>query len=161
MSSRSSRRTTAPASRFSPPATPPPAPLDVLTDKALHLVSTALHGCTPLGGLRLLPGAQGPNMLTAVTEHLRSAYPFVLAKDAVVIDGAAKNVFAWATANYVLRTLESAAVFDLGDAATQILFAPAWGAPLDGKYKYELQSEDGRARCTSTPTSGTALCARA
>ncbi|KAJ7602407.1 nucleoside phosphatase GDA1/CD39 [Mycena polygramma] len=130
------------------------ASLNVLLDEAMRVVPYSLRKCTPVAvkataGLRLLPGSQSADIVDAVTKHLHTAYPFALPdKDAVAImDGADEGVFAWVTANYLLGTVrpdspansETFAVLDLGGASTQIVFAPAGGAPLhEGEHKYEL-----------------------
>ena len=77
-------------------------------DEALHVVPKAMHGCTAVAvkataGLRLLPGSQSADILTAVEARIRSAYPFQLQeKDGVVVmDGKDEGVYAWITANYL------------------------------------------------------------
>ncbi|KAJ6570294.1 nucleoside phosphatase family-domain-containing protein [Mycena vulgaris] len=132
------------------------ASLNVLMDEAMRVVPVALHKCTPVAvkataGLRLLAGSQSADIITAVSTHLRDAYPFALPAseaDAVAImDGADEGVFAWVTANYLLGTVRADtppktptyAVLDLGGASTQIVFAPVPDAPLhEGEHKYAL-----------------------
>ncbi|KAJ7058842.1 nucleoside phosphatase family-domain-containing protein [Mycena amicta] len=129
--------------------------LDVLMNEAMRVVPQSLRKCTPVAvrataGLRLLPGSQSADILDAVTNHLRTNYPFALpATDAVTImDGADEAVFAWVTANYLLGSIRpdappkapTFAVLDLGGASTQIVFAPTDDAPLlEGEHKYELE----------------------
>ncbi|KAJ7738331.1 nucleoside phosphatase family-domain-containing protein [Mycena metata] len=137
--------------------------LDILMDEAMRVVPLSLRKCTPVAvkataGLRLLPGSQSSDIIGAVMDHLRDAYPFALPTkpaDAVAImDGADEGVFAWVTANYLLGTVraDSApntptfAVLDLGGASTQIVFEPKAGAPLhEGEHKYDLDF-GGRTR---------------
>ncbi|KAJ7028418.1 nucleoside phosphatase family-domain-containing protein [Mycena alexandri] len=132
------------------------ASLNILMDEAMRVVPLSLRKCTPVAvkataGLRLLPGSQSADILGAVMDHLRDAYPFALpakASDAVAImDGADEGVFAWVTANYLLGPVRADAtpdtptfaVLDLGGGSTQIVFAPKEGAPLhEGEHKYDL-----------------------
>ncbi|KAJ7506866.1 nucleoside phosphatase GDA1/CD39, partial [Mycena galericulata] len=133
------------------------ASLDELMDEAMRVVPAHLRKCTPVAvkataGLRLLPDSQAADILAAVSAHLRNAYPFAIPAaeaDAVaVMDGADEGVFAWVTANYLLKTVRADtppdtptfAVLDLGGASTQIVFEPARGAPLhEGEHKYDLE----------------------
>ena len=132
--------------------------LDVLLDEAVRVVPKALHGCTPVAvkataGLRLLPGSQSADILSAVEGRIRSSYPFQLQeKDGVVImDGKDEGVYAWITANYLLGTIKAStppdtptyAVLDLGGASTQIVFEPVFASSdmqlEEGEHKYDLQ----------------------
>ena len=132
--------------------------LDVLLDEALRVIPASLHSCTPVAvkataGLRLLGPQESTAILTAVEDHLLSAYPFILPdRDAVAImDGRDEGVYAWITANYLLDTIRADspadaspyAVLDLGGGSTQIVFEPEnaeseEAALQEGEHKYEL-----------------------
>ena len=132
--------------------------LDVLLDEAVNVVPESLRKCTPVAvkataGLRLLGSSESAEILEAIKRRLQDKYPFPLQeKDGVVImDGKDEGVYAWITANYLLKTIRadtptntpSYAVLDLGGASTQIVFEPKFTKPdsslADGEHKYDLQ----------------------
>jgi guanosine-diphosphatase len=131
--------------------------LDVLLDEAVRVVPEALRKCTPVAvkataGLRLLGSEESTLILEAVETRLHAVYPFpVQEKGGVVImDGKDEGVYAWITANYLLKTIRSDtppdtstyAVLDLGGASTQIVFKPMFSKPdsslVEGEHKYDL-----------------------
>ncbi|THH32440.1 hypothetical protein EUX98_g1781 [Antrodiella citrinella] len=133
--------------------------LDELLDEAVRVIPVSLRACTPVAvkataGLRLLGATQSEEILEAVRHRLHEKYPFNLKdKDGVVImDGSDEGVYAWITANYLLKTIRADtprsvkpyAVLDLGGASTQIVFEPTFDmvkpdATLeDGEHKFEL-----------------------
>ncbi|KAF8625615.1 hypothetical protein AX17_006801 [Amanita inopinata Kibby_2008] len=134
--------------------------LNVLMDEALRVVPEALRKCTPVAvkataGLRLLPGTQSADILSAVEQRLVEAYPFKLVErdGVVVMDGKDEGVYAWITANYLMGTISEGvssagqrstyAVLDLGGASTQIVFEPIFEkgdeALEEGEHKYDLK----------------------
>ncbi|KAF8628508.1 hypothetical protein AX15_003854 [Amanita polypyramis BW_CC] len=132
--------------------------LDVLLDEAVRVVPEELRGCTPVAvkataGLRLLPGTQSAEILSAVEKRIKEVYPFKLVeKDGVVImDGKDEGVYAWITTNYLMGTIKESAranestyaVLDLGGASTQIVFEPTFereiGDMEEGEHKYDLK----------------------
>lgn len=133
--------------------------LDVLLDEAVTVVPASLRGCTPVAvkataGLRKLGAVESEEILEAVRHRLRERYPFTLQdKDVVVMDGADEGVYAWITANYLLKTIRSDTpagtepygVLDLGGASTQIVFEPTFDmskpdSTLEpGEHKYDLE----------------------
>ena len=139
-----------------------------LLDEAVRVVPESLRSCTPLqvkatAGLRRLGTKEASDILAAVRQRLEEKYPFSLhGENAVeIMEGRDEGVYAWLTANYLLKTLEKGssgarktqpyAVLDLGGASTQIVFQPTFDmakpdASLeDGEHKYELQF-DGATR---------------
>jgi guanosine-diphosphatase len=131
--------------------------LDVLLDEAVTVVPEALRKCTPVAvkataGLRLLGHAQSAAILEAVEDRLISKYPFQLPPEGgvVIMEGKDEGVYAWLTANYLLKTFHvdtpmdtrSYAVLDLGGASTQIVFEPMFPTPdsslEEGDHKYDL-----------------------
>lgn len=134
--------------------------LDELLDEALRVVPPALQKCTPVAvkataGLRLLGVAESEEILEAVRHRLHEKYPFSLQeKDGVMImDGSDEGVYAWITANYLLKTIRADtpkdttpyAVLDLGGASTQIVFEPTFdmskpdSSLKEGEHKYDLK----------------------
>ena len=137
--------------------------LDELLDEAMRVVPEPLRRCTPVAvkataGLRRLGTKEAAEILAAVRSRLEERYPFSLqGADAVeIMEGRDEGVYAWLTANYLLKTLSSAqagqtgrrpapyAVLDLGGASTQIVFEPTFdmakpdASLKDGEHKYEL-----------------------
>ncbi|KAG0173422.1 Guanosine-diphosphatase [Apophysomyces sp. BC1034] len=125
--------------------------LDPLMKVALENVPTEIHACTPVAvkataGLRLLGKATSDEILKAVRKRLETNYPFPVA-DVAIMDGSDEGVYAWITVNYLLGKLkqsqrgQSAAIFDLGGASTQIVFEPVLkDEPMaEGNHKVELE----------------------
>ncbi|TXT13647.1 hypothetical protein VHUM_01014 [Vanrija humicola] len=130
--------------------------LDPLLEEAIRVVPPSLHNCSPVevkatAGLRLLGKEQSDAILAAVRHRLETEYKFVVGKgeDAVeIMDGSHEGVFAWITANYLLKNIgegttsdETLAVMDLGGASTQIVFEPKFENDTqmhDGDHKYNL-----------------------
>ena len=133
--------------------------LDELLDEAVRVVPESLRQCTPIqvkatAGLRRLGQQEAAEILAAVRRRLETAYPFSLhGEDAVeIMEGRDEGVYAWLTANYLLKTLGAPAtrakgpyaVLDLGGASTQIVFEPTFdmakpdASLKDGEHKYEL-----------------------
>jgi len=93
--------------------------------------------------------------LQAVRLRLRDKYEFNLRSDddVVIMDGKDEGVYAWITANYLLKTIRgdtpsgtpSYSVLDLGGASTQIVFEPVFdekrpdSALKEGEHKYDLE----------------------
>ena len=79
-------------------------------------------------GLRLLPGHEADDLLTAV-KSLLADYPFKFNDDSVTImDGAEEGAFQWLTMNYLLGNLEGSlantvATVDLGGGSVQLAYA--------------------------------------
>ncbi|TBU29990.1 nucleoside phosphatase family-domain-containing protein [Dichomitus squalens] len=141
--------------------------LDELLQEALRVVPESLRHCTPIevkatAGLRRLGTQEAADILAAVRRRLETAYPFSLAGEHAVeiMEGRDEGVYAWLTANYLLKTLSAEAkaeqrqpyaVLDLGGASTQIVFQPTLDmakpdASLEeGEHKYELKY-DGATR---------------
>ena len=145
--------------------------LDPLFEEALRVVPEPLRKCTPVAvkataGLRRLGAKESADILAAVRARIEQRYPFSLqGPDAVVImDGRDEGVYAWLTANYLLKTLappptsatgaaagaaQPYAVLDLGGASTQIVFEPTFdmekpaAALKDGEHKYALRYDGG------------------
>ncbi|GAA6017068.1 hypothetical protein JCM10207_001475 [Rhodosporidiobolus poonsookiae] len=109
-----------------------------MMQQAYDKVPEKERGCTPLAvkataGLRLLPGQQSTDILNEIERWLNEEWPFVVAKDGVVVmDGRDEGVYAWITINFLLGLIGpnvpasagSAAIMDLGGASTQIVFEP-------------------------------------
>ena len=133
--------------------------LGSLLGVALRVVPEPLRRCTPVAvkataGLRLLGTEQSTEILEAVTNRLRSVFPFPLASQdpVVIMDGRDEGVFAWVTANYLKDTIRANspktavpyAVLDLGGASTQIVFEPVFPSAMpdsalqEGEHRYEL-----------------------
>ncbi|KAI7866269.1 nucleoside phosphatase family-domain-containing protein [Spinellus fusiger] len=127
--------------------------LKELMEIAVNNVPAELQHCTPIAvkataGLRLL----GTEKSTAILESVRSLlseYKFTFqASDVDVMDGKDEGVYAWITVNYLLGKLkssqkgQSAAIFDLGGASTQIVFEPTFADEKtvisEGEHKYTL-----------------------
>ena len=79
----------------------PQLSLNALLDEALRVIPAYLNSCTPVSvkaaaGPRLLDPQESTAILTAVEDHLLSAYPFILPdRDAVAImDGRDEGVYA-------------------------------------------------------------------
>ncbi|KAI0715674.1 nucleoside phosphatase family-domain-containing protein [Cerioporus squamosus] len=141
--------------------------LDELLDEAVRVVPESLRRCTPLqvkatAGLRRLGTKEANDILVAVRRRLEEKYPFSLqGENAVeIMEGRDEGVYAWLTANYLLKTLSKEpsakktppyAVLDLGGASTQIVFEPTFDmakpdATLEeGEHKYDLKY-DGETR---------------
>ena len=142
--------------------------LDELLDEAMRVIPESLRSCTPLqvkatAGLRRLGTKEASDILSAVRQRLEEKYPFSLhGENAVeIMEGRDEGVYAWLTANYLLKTLEKGssgarktqpyAVLDLGGASTQIVFEPTFDmskpdATLEeGEHKYDLKY-DGEKR---------------
>ncbi|KAH9912853.1 nucleoside phosphatase family-domain-containing protein [Epithele typhae] len=138
--------------------------LDPLLEEAKRVVPASLQKCTPVAvkataGLRQLGTKESGDILAAVRQRLRDYYPFSLqgGDEAVTImEGADEGVYAWLTANYLLKTLAKAAggeppyaVLDLGGASTQIVFEPTFDMAkpdaglADGEHKYALRYDGG------------------
>ncbi|KAI8089969.1 nucleoside phosphatase GDA1/CD39 [Halteromyces radiatus] len=134
--------------------------LNELMDLAVENVPTELHHCTPIAvkataGLRLLGKDVSDKILAQVRSHLETNYPFPIAGEngIQIMDGSDEGVYAWITVNYLLGKLQpsqrgnSAAVFDLGGASTQIVFEPVFPTTLekmvDGDHKYQLDYGKG------------------
>ncbi|EIN12644.1 hypothetical protein PUNSTDRAFT_124404 [Punctularia strigosozonata HHB-11173 SS5] len=136
--------------------------LDVLLDEAVRVVPASLRACTPVAvkataGLRLLGTSESAAILDAVRAHLHTKYPFKLhdadGQGVLIMDGKDEGVYAWITANYLLRTIRadtpagtpSYAVLDLGGASTQIVFEPTFDSSKpdsgleEGEHKYDLE----------------------
>ncbi|KAF7729225.1 Guanosine-diphosphatase [Apophysomyces ossiformis] len=109
--------------------------LDPLLQIAIGSVPEGFHHCTPIAikataGLRLLGKEQSDKILEEVRTRLKTRYPFpVHAVD--IMEGKDEGIYAWITVNYLLGKLtktkygQSAAIFDLGGASTQIVFEPS------------------------------------
>ena len=138
--------------------------LDPLFEKALSVVPDSLRKCTPVAvkataGLRRLGTKESTDILNAVRSRIQTRFPFSLqGEDGVeIMDGRDEGVYAWLTANYLLKTLSAPAagsgtparapyaVLDLGGASTQIVFEPTFdmakpdAALKDGEHKYALR----------------------
>ncbi|EST06484.1 Nucleoside phosphatase GDA1/CD39 [Kalmanozyma brasiliensis GHG001] len=127
-----------------------------LLKSALARVPKSLQKCAPVAvkataGLRLLPGQQANDVIKAVRTMLEKEYPFPIAdgknvdgtkasKGVEIMEGKDEGVFAWITVNYLLnrigssagKTLETAAVMDLGGGSTQIVFEPKFASAVQG-----------------------------
>lgn len=128
--------------------------LDPLLKVALDAVPTDKRNCTPVAvkataGLRMLGDEKSSKILAQVRKHLEDDFPFpvVDGEGVSIMDGEEEGVYAWVTANYLLKNigagskLPTAAVFDLGGGSTQIVFEPSFPANeqmVDGEHKYEL-----------------------
>lgn len=130
--------------------------LDPLMEEAKRVVPEAMWNCSPVevkatAGLRRLGTKDSDAILDAVRHRLQTEYKFpVGGEDAVeIMDGSKEGVYAWITANYLLKNIgegtkskETLAVMDLGGASTQIVFEPQFNKPdekmVDGDHKYDL-----------------------
>ncbi|KAI1790205.1 nucleoside phosphatase family-domain-containing protein [Ganoderma leucocontextum] len=140
--------------------------LDELLAEALRVVPESLRKCTPIevkatAGLRRLGTQEAADILKAVRRRLEERYPFSLHGESAVeiMEGRDEGVYAWLTANYLLKTLskdtkgtaQPYAVLDLGGASTQIVFQPTIDMAKpdssleEGEHKYELKY-DGATR---------------
>ncbi|KAI0716106.1 nucleoside phosphatase family-domain-containing protein [Cerioporus squamosus] len=141
--------------------------LDVLLDEAVRVVPESLRRCTPLqvkvtAALRVLGMKEASDILVAIRHRMEERYPFSLqGENAVeIMEGRDKGVYAWLTANYLLKTLSNHAsakttppyaVIDLGVGLTQIVFEPTFDAAkpnptlAEGEHKYDLKY-DGQTR---------------
>ncbi|KAI8084100.1 nucleoside phosphatase GDA1/CD39 [Gilbertella persicaria] len=132
--------------------------LKELMDIAVKSVPKEKQGCTPIAvkataGLRLLGQEKSDRILNAVRKYLET-YPFPIAGEhgVEVMDGKDEGVYAWITVNYLLGKLkktqlgQSAAIFDLGGASTQIVFEPMFDVPTEsmseGEHKYQLDYQN-------------------
>ncbi|KAI8376375.1 nucleoside phosphatase GDA1/CD39 [Radiomyces spectabilis] len=130
--------------------------LDPLMKLAVESVPIHLQHCTPIAvkataGLRLLGKSKSDKILQAVRHRLETEYPFPIAgpNGVEIMDGKDEGVYAWITVNYLLGRLKpsqrgnSAAIFDLGGASTQIVFEPTFESPdatmEEGDHKYRLE----------------------
>ncbi|KAG0762936.1 hypothetical protein G6F61_003993 [Rhizopus arrhizus] len=132
------------------------ASLTELLDIAVQSVPEEKQKCTPIAvkataGLRLLGAEKSEAILNAVRKLLES-YPFFIAGDNAIeiMDGKDEGVYAWITVNYLLGKLkndgQSAAIFDLGGASTQIVFEPTFvnsGQLTEGDHRYQLEYQNG------------------
>ncbi|KAL0079079.1 nucleoside phosphatase GDA1/CD39 [Phycomyces blakesleeanus] len=127
--------------------------LDILMEIANENIPLEEKHCTPLAvkataGLRLLGNDKSEMILEAVRSRLKSTQQFPLAGDNAVeiMDGKDEGVYAWVTVNYLLGNLkpsrrgQSAAIFDLGGASTQIVFEPQMtlSSMTKGEHEYKL-----------------------
>ncbi|ORZ19874.1 nucleoside phosphatase GDA1/CD39 [Absidia repens] len=134
--------------------------LDDLMTRAVKMVPEELQYCTPIAvkataGLRLLGKDLSDKILNQVRSHLTENYPFpISANDGIqIMEGSDEGVYAWITVNYLLGKLKpsqrgnSAAIFDLGGASTQIVFEPVFSTPSekmsDGDHHYRLDYGKG------------------
>ncbi|CEP16758.1 hypothetical protein [Parasitella parasitica] len=131
--------------------------LKPLMEIAVKNVPEEYQKCTPIAvkataGLRMLGADKSNRILDGVRKYLET-YPFPIAGEngIEIMEGKDEGVYAWITVNYLLGKLkksqrgQSAAVFDLGGASTQIVFEPTF--PLtetmsDGEHKYELDYQN-------------------
>ncbi|KAI8976092.1 nucleoside phosphatase GDA1/CD39 [Pilobolus umbonatus] len=131
--------------------------LDKLMEIAVKNVPEQYQSCTPIAvkataGLRLLGADKSDAILDSVVHRLETKYPFPIAGDqgVEIMDGKDEGVYAWVTVNYLLGKFkkskrgQSAAVFDLGGASTQIVFEPTYVAENmpEGDHKYELNYQN-------------------
>ncbi|KAL1411043.1 Guanosine-diphosphatase [Vanrija albida] len=131
--------------------------LDPLLEEAIRVVPPSLHHCSPVevkatAGLRLLGAAQSEAILAAVRHRLETKYKFSVGKSKETIEimeGKDEGVYAWITANYLLKNIgegatsdDTLAVMDLGGASTQIVFEPKFENETqmhEGDHRYELK----------------------
>ncbi|EIE91234.1 hypothetical protein RO3G_15945 [Rhizopus delemar RA 99-880] len=132
------------------------ASLTELLDIAVQSVPEEKQKCTPIAvkataGLRLLGAEKSEAILNAVRKLLES-YPFPIAGDNAIeiMDGKDEGLYAWITVNYLLGKLkndgQSAAIFDLGGASTQIVFEPTFvnsSRLAEGDHRYQLEYQNG------------------
>jgi guanosine-diphosphatase len=132
--------------------------LHKLMEVAVEAVPTEYQACTPIAlkataGLRLLGEQKRDAILSAVRKYIEG-YPFPLSGDngVEIMDGKDEGVYAWITVNYLLGKLkksqrgQSAAVFDLGGASTQIVFEPTFlnsETMSEGEHQYNLDYGNG------------------
>lgn len=133
-----------------------------LLDIALNTVPKQYHLVTPISlkataGLRLLGQDKSEQILDEVEKYIRESTDFYLPSDGsgvAILDGKDEAIYAWVTANYLLGNLngstssenignrQTAAIFDLGGASTQIVFKPISGSgSLEG---VEWEHDDHR-----------------
>ncbi|KAK4521247.1 Mitochondrial succinate-fumarate transporter [Mucor velutinosus] len=131
--------------------------LKPLMEIAVKSVPEEHQKCTPIAvkataGLRMLGAEKSDRILASVRKYLET-YPFPIAKDngIEIMEGKDEGVYAWITVNYLLGKLkksqrgQSAAVFDLGGASTQIVFEPTFPmteSMSEGEHKYELDYQN-------------------
>ncbi|KAI8363940.1 nucleoside phosphatase GDA1/CD39 [Blakeslea trispora] len=132
--------------------------LKELMNIAVESVPKERQACTPIAvkataGLRLLGQEKSDRILKSVRKYLET-YPFPIAGEhgVEVMDGKDEGVYAWITVNYLLGKLkksqqgQSAAIFDLGGASTQIVFEPTFSVPTEsmseGEHKYQLNYQN-------------------
>ncbi|PKI84650.1 guanosine-diphosphatase [Malassezia vespertilionis] len=150
------------------------ASLRPLLDRAMQIIPQKLQACSPVtvkatAGLRLLPGTQSTEIISAVRRLLEKDYPFPIAdgnhapgtrgSGVEIMDGREEGVFAWITVNYLLNLIGSkgkgtkypsrtAAVLDLGGGSTQIVFEPRMSEPMQqlhpGEHVYELHDFENK-----------------
>lgn len=137
--------------------------LDPLLETAVESVPQHLLSTTPItvkatAGLRLIGKRESDDILSAVEDHLKAGYPFILPPEAVtLLDGKYEGVYAWIQVNQILGNIghdifvkdpielkKTAGVFDLGGGSTQIVFEPNFASIDDhleavpGDHIYEL-----------------------
>ncbi|ORE06967.1 nucleoside phosphatase GDA1/CD39 [Rhizopus microsporus var. microsporus] len=131
------------------------ASLNELLDIAVKSVPQEDQSCTPIAvkataGLRLLGAEKSEAILQAVRRRLET-YPFPIAGEngVEIMDGKDEGVYAWITVNFLLDKLkkdgQSAAIFDLGGASTQIVFEPTFvpsATMAEGEHKYSLDYQN-------------------
>ncbi|KAL7330965.1 Guanosine-diphosphatase [Mucor circinelloides] len=131
--------------------------LKPLMEIAVKSVPEEHQKCTPIAvkataGLRMLGADKSDRILASVRKYLET-YPFPIAGDngIEIMEGKDEGVYAWITVNYLLGKLkksqrgQSAAVFDLGGASTQIVFEPTFPTAesmSEGEHKYELDYQN-------------------
>ncbi|KAI8968327.1 nucleoside phosphatase GDA1/CD39 [Mycotypha africana] len=132
--------------------------LKPLMDIAVKSVPKEFQKCTPIAvkataGLRLLGKDKSDSILKSVRKYLET-FPFPIAGEngVEIMEGSDEGVYAWITVNYLLGKLrksqrgQSAAVFDLGGASTQIVFEPTFATPeenmVEGDHKYQLDYQN-------------------
>ncbi|KAG1446603.1 hypothetical protein G6F46_011872 [Rhizopus delemar] len=129
--------------------------LTELLEVAVKSVPLEKQSCTPIAvkataGLRLLGREKSDAILRSVRNYLQK-YPFPIAGDngIEIMDGKDEGVYAWITVNYLLGKLkndgQSAAIFDLGGASTQIVFEPTFtnsDSMSEGDHKYRLDYQN-------------------
>ncbi|KAL0085901.1 nucleoside phosphatase GDA1/CD39 [Phycomyces blakesleeanus] len=129
--------------------------LKPLMETAVLSVPSELQHCTPIAvkataGLRMLGADKSAAILEAVRSMLENEYPFPITPNqgVEIMEGRDEGVYAWITVNYLLGKLKrsaganSAAIFDLGGASTQIVFEPTFldakETIVEGEHKYTL-----------------------
>lgn len=131
--------------------------LDPLMEEAKRVIPEDMWNCSPVevkatAGLRRLGTKEADAILAAVKSRLETEYKFPIGGDDAIeiMDGSKEGVYAWITANYLLKNIgegakskETLAVMDLGGASTQIVFEPQFASPdehmADGDHKYDLK----------------------
>ncbi|XP_055381947.1 nucleoside diphosphate phosphatase ENTPD5 isoform X2 [Condylostylus longicornis] len=118
--------------------------IELLLDEAKHFIPKEKWSDTPLvlkatAGLRLLPGHEANDLLSAVRELFVKS-EFLVDENAVeIMDGTDEGIYAWFTLNLLLGRLSKssqAASLDLGGGSTQVTFSPADAAQIPIYEKY-------------------------